>query len=181
LFVPAAAAFQLQTPKFVIVVALHLINPQSVAPSDWRAYHVFHRQEMTPKQSADAFRFLLTLWALGGLVFDWIYRARGGVKPTSAEKKWFRVVYSLWVVVMILAGIRAGGAVVANMLFLFIQYPLSIWEILRWRVRRKNPVYKVRADSIPKSAHQCPKCGLLIPGSSERCDCGYCFLTQHTG
>jgi len=101
---------------------------------------------MTPGQSEALVRSLWFLFVLGSVIVDLVYRARGGKKPTKQDKKYFRLAHSLWIALMVVGGLRIGFNTTfeADMVTLFVMGPLAVWEWSRWRVRRRNPVTKLR-------------------------------------
>jgi len=87
---------------------------------------------------------LLSVWVLCSALVDWRCRVRGGVPPTHTERKGFRVVYCVWISLMILGGFLAGnpGGFEGDMTALYLNFVLGIWEFRRWRIRRRNPIPK---------------------------------------
>lgn len=85
---------------------------------------------------------LCLILAFVGLFIDLRYQERGGMRPTKKHKVYFLVALSLFVVLLVAVGIMggdAGGGAVYLGALLFI-----VWELGRWRVRRKNPLSKIK-------------------------------------
>ena len=86
---------------------------------------------------------ILLIFAVYGAVMDWRYQRRGGTKPSKHNWAMFGIALMLVAVLYItlyLLGaspFRIGEQIVFVSLLLFI-----LWEMGRWRVRRKNPIPK---------------------------------------
>jgi|HubBroStandDraft_1064217.scaffolds.fasta_scaffold395597_1 hypothetical protein len=84
---------------------------------------------------------VMLVMAIVGAVADWKYRRSGGVGSTSRDRLYFGIACVLSVGLIAVLGFAggdagaAGGLTAYMVVFLFI-----LWELGRWRVRRKNPI-----------------------------------------
>ena len=87
--------------------------------------------------------------------FDWRYKRQGGKKPTARDRWMFCAACGVCLICLAtlgLMGASAGGdvagalgeAIPGVLIVLF-----ALWELGRWRVRRKNPVVS-KATSTEK-------------------------------
>jgi len=79
---------------------------------------------------------LLLLLAIVGAILDSEYKRRGGTKPTATHKRYFAVAAGLCLTVTVLAALYSPVAA-ADMTILFLVTLFALWEVGRWRVRRK--------------------------------------------
>ena len=83
----------------------------------------------------------LLVLAVVGAIADWRYKRSGGKRPSERDKWIFwsltGLVLAFFVVLMLMGanGHALGGALVSVAVLLF-----AIWELGRWRMRRKYPL-----------------------------------------
>jgi len=100
---------------------------------------------------------LLLAMAIVGAILDSKYKRRGGMKPTATHKRYFAVAAGLCLTVTVLAALYSPVAA-ADMTILFLVTLFALWELGRWRVRRKyrspdgRPSAGSSADSPARSA-----------------------------
>ena len=87
---------------------------------------------------------------LCGWIFDLLYRRRSGARPTKQDRIYF------WICIALSLALSGATAYAANNLavavgsgLVMLQILFTIWEISRWRIRRKNPI-PPRAPSPPR-------------------------------
>jgi len=83
---------------------------------------------------------LLLILAIVGAVADWRYKREGGVKPTGRDRLYFVLASLLCVGFLTILGIRGASAeALGSLTGLFTVLLFAIWELGRWRIRRKFP------------------------------------------
>ena len=79
----------------------------------------------------------------GQAVVDWRYIRHGGVKATRSAKVGVLAAPGLCVAFLVFLGTHdASAESLGSLTAVLSTLIFSIWEFARWRVRRKNPVWK---------------------------------------
>jgi hypothetical protein len=96
---------------------------------------------LPPEPPANSATGIMMILAIGGAVADWRYKRHGGKKPTRRDHVYLWVSALLCLFLLIFLGVRglgaeALGSYTASLTILIF----AIWEVGRWRIRRKYPV-----------------------------------------
>ncbi len=84
---------------------------------------------------------LLLILSIIGAIIDWRYLRRGGTRPSKRDKIMFFSAVGAIVLLLVVLGMlgssseAVGGAIVDIAVLLF-----ALWELGRWRMRRKYPL-----------------------------------------
>ena len=95
----------------------------------------------TPAQSSGAEIGIVFIVSLIAAIIDWRYKRHGGKKPTTRDRWMFGVACGLCLICLVVLGLMGasaeglGAATPGILIVLF-----AVWELGRWRVRRKNPL-----------------------------------------
>jgi hypothetical protein len=93
------------------------------------------------KQPADPATGFILLLAIGGAVVDWRYKRRGGLKPTRREYLCLGIAVLICVALILwMASIGRSPETLGHLTGFFLVVILGVWELGRWRIRKKNPV-----------------------------------------
>jgi hypothetical protein len=103
-----------------------------------RSFALLHPIANQPLPNFSGIFLLLAVW---GAIVDWRYRRRGGVKAGRSAKMFGLAAVGLGLAVLVFLGawgasayyLGSATATIGALLFF-------LWELARWRVRRKNPV-----------------------------------------
>jgi hypothetical protein len=84
---------------------------------------------------------LLCLWAIGGAIYDWRYKRRGGVRSTKHARISFWVSLSAAAGFLILLALRGTDAgIMGGLTADFSMGLVVVWQTWRWIVRRRHPL-----------------------------------------
>jgi hypothetical protein len=92
-------------------------------------------------QTGDAPMGLVLIASVVAAVIDWRYKRRGGKKPTLKDRRFFLAACAVCFICLILFAVLGSSAEGLGYLFgccLVILF--AVWELARWRVRRRNPL-----------------------------------------
>jgi drug/metabolite transporter (DMT)-like permease len=90
----------------------------------------------------------LILWAIWGAVADFRYQRRGGNKPTRADWGRLLVVVGLCLGLLVLLGsVGATAGALGGATAFLLTLVFAVWELGRWRVRRRHPLSKIGVRS----------------------------------
>jgi hypothetical protein len=98
----------------------------------------------TPGQSTDAQMGIVLIVAFNAAIIDWRYQRQGGKKPTAKDRWLFCAVSGvslLCLVILDLMGLMSAEIIGKTVPTIFVML-FALWELGRWRVRRKNPIVK---------------------------------------
>ena len=91
--------------------------------------------------SANGTSGLLLILAIVGAVVDWRYKKKGGLKPTGRDRLYLLVACLLCVALLTVLGIRGASAEsLGSLTGLFLVVLFALWQLGRWRIRRKFPL-----------------------------------------
>ena len=98
-------------------------------------------QTSIPPNTSDAqFGFILIVSVVAAII-DWRYKRRGGKKPTTSDRWMFCAACVFCVICLTGFGLMGASAYAIGLLipdFLILLF--AVWEVGRWRIRRKNPL-----------------------------------------
>ena len=81
------------------------------------------------------------VFAIIGAIYDWQYIRKGGRRSNRAERLWFlflvALVAALYAVLVFMGG---SAELIGYITPTFVIVLFAMWELGRWRVRRKNPL-----------------------------------------
>ncbi len=103
----------------------------------WLAFLLFQTQLSKPSPVPG----LLLILSIIGAIIDWRYLRRGGTRPSKRDKIMFFSAAAAVVLLLVVLGMlesnpeALGGAMVDIAVLLF-----ALWELGRWRMRRKYPL-----------------------------------------
>jgi hypothetical protein len=117
----------------------------STSPTEPTTFTQFAQSFTLITASANAplpnFSGIFILWALWGAIANWRYVKRGGVRATRTNKLGGLTAVGLGVALLVFLGVRGASAEsIGSMTATMTALIFSLWELSRWRVRRKNPV-----------------------------------------
>jgi len=83
---------------------------------------------------------LIFFLAIGGAVVDWRYKRRGGKRPTKVAKTFLLLaVLACATGLSVIATQGADPAALGRSSVDVMTMILGVWELVRWRIRQKNP------------------------------------------
>ena len=84
---------------------------------------------------------LLFLVALVAAVFDWMYKRKGGRKPSAGDYRGLVIAIGL-VVILVIALLSLGGdpSTLGGMTGFMVMLVTILWQWRRYRVRRAHPL-----------------------------------------
>jgi hypothetical protein len=76
-------------------------------------------------------------------IIDWRYKRQGGQKPTTRDRWMFLAACGFCIICVTIFGVMGAsaygiGLLIPNILILLF----AVWEVGRWRIRRKNPLVR---------------------------------------
>jgi drug/metabolite transporter (DMT)-like permease len=81
------------------------------------------------------------VFAIIGAIYDWQYIRKGGRRSNRAERLWFLFLVALVAALYgVLIYFGDSGALIGYITPTFTIVLFSVWELGRWKVRRKNPL-----------------------------------------
>ena len=95
----------------------------------------------TPAETSSGEMGIVFIVSLVAAIFDWRYKRQGGKKPASRDRWMFGAACGVCLVCLVILGLMGasaeglGAATPGILIVLF-----AVWEIGRWRIRRKNPI-----------------------------------------
>lgn len=92
-------------------------------------------REVQQTQPNAAGLLIFLLWAIWGSISDFLYKRRGGVRPTKKDRVYFGIALVLCAGLLVLA---PSGKALADGTLLFGVLLFCLWELGRWRVRHRN-------------------------------------------
>ncbi len=103
----------------------------------------------TPAQTSDAQMGIVFIVSLVAAIIDWRYKRQGGKKPTTRDRWMFCAACGICLMCLLVLGLMGAsaevlGAMTPGLLVLLF----AVWEVGRWRIRRKNPVVKRGNEKI---------------------------------
>ena len=95
----------------------------------------------TPAETSGAEMGIVFIVSLVAAIIDWRYKRQGGKKPTSRDRWMFGAAFGVCFICFVILGLVGASAeglgAAAPGVFVVL---FALWEIGRWRVRRKNPI-----------------------------------------
>lgn len=96
-----------------------------------------------PAQTTDVQMGVVFIVSMVAAIIDWRYKRQGGKKPTARDRWLFCAACGVCLICLVILGWMGAsaevlGAATPGMLVLL----LAVWEVDRWRIRRKNPIVK---------------------------------------
>lgn len=93
---------------------------------------------------------VLFAWAIWGAIVDHQYQRRGGTKPSRKDMVLFSVAAALCIAVLVFVAVTAGSGALGTTTALCAGLLFFLWEVGRWRVRRRFPCGSTQADAGPQ-------------------------------
>ncbi len=85
--------------------------------------------------------FVMILLAIVGAIYDRRYKKAGGKRATKNEKGLFAIVCLAIVALLITLAVLGASAESLGEVTVYLAILMfALWELGRWRVRRRNPV-----------------------------------------
>jgi quinol-cytochrome oxidoreductase complex cytochrome b subunit len=100
-------------------------------------------QTPTPANASDAQFGIILFVSVFAAIIDWRYKRRGGKKPTARDRWMFCAACGFCIICVTVFGLMGAspegiGLLIADILILLF----AVWEVGRWRIRRKNPLVR---------------------------------------
>lgn len=108
--------------------------------------------------------FLILAWGIWGAVADSQYRKLGGIGPAKSDRIVFSIAVTLSVVILVLIGVSSGAAALGSATAYTLAFLFGLWELGRWRMRRKTPVNSIQERKKPQE----PQKGIIYTKSEIR-------------
>lgn len=86
--------------------------------------------------------WLLLILAVVGAIVDWRYRRAGGRPSSRRDRILFWLVVGIVILLLLIIGFLGGNSGAASVPIAVLLF--AVWELGRWRMRRKYPLPKVQ-------------------------------------
>lgn len=84
---------------------------------------------------------LLFWFGVIGLVFDWRYIRKGGLRPSAKDKNMLGLTVALCVGAVMILGLMGGNVgALGSTVALLMAVVVALWSLRRFLVRRANPL-----------------------------------------
>jgi drug/metabolite transporter (DMT)-like permease len=88
---------------------------------------------------------IILIVSMFAAIIDWRYKRQGGKKPTTRDRWMFCAACGFGIICVTIFGVMGASAeglgLLTSDIFILL---FAVWEVGRWRVRRKNPLVRPR-------------------------------------